>query len=82
MSMEYIRRTYGVPAKRGMTVTICGDGVRFQARIVGSRGQYLRLWIPGGKRSHLYHPTDALEYPAAASGKTPNAPGQPGSAYA
>ena len=72
MSMDYIRRTYGVPAKRGMTVTICGDGTRFQARIVGSRGQYLRLWIPGGKRSHLYHPTDSLEYPAAAKGKTPN----------
>jgi len=33
------------------------------------------------KGLHLYHPTDALEYPAAASGKTPNAPGQPGSAY-
>ena len=65
MSMAYIRRTYGVPAKRGMTVTICCDGTRLQARIVGSRGQYLRLWISGGKRSHLYHPTDALEYPAA-----------------
>lgn len=64
MSMDYIRRTYGVPAKRGMTVTIRGDGTQFQARIVGSRGQYLRLWISGGKRSHLYHPTDALEYPA------------------
>jgi hypothetical protein len=72
MSMDYIRRAYKVPAKRGMTVTIVGDGARIQARIVGSRGQYLRLWIPGGKRSHLYHPTDALEYPAAACSKTPN----------
>jgi hypothetical protein len=63
MTMEYIRRTYGVPAKRGMMVTICGDGVHFQARIVGSRGQYLRLWIAGGKRSHLYHPTDSITYP-------------------
>lgn len=71
MSMEYIRRAYGVAAKRGMTVTICGDGTRFQARIVGSRGQYLRLWIPGGKRSHLYHPTDSLEYPVQARHETP-----------
>lgn len=72
MSMEYIRRIYGVPAKRGMTVTICGDGTRFQARIVGSRGQYLRLWIPGDKRSRLYHPTDALEYPPVARHESGN----------
>ena len=72
MSMDYIRRTYGVPAKRGMTVTICGDGIRVPARIVGSRGKYLRLCIPGGKRSHLYHPTDFLEYPAVARHEPPN----------
>jgi hypothetical protein len=68
MSMEYIRRHYNVPAKRGMSVQICGDdGVRIPARIVGSRGQYLRLWIPGGRRSYLYHPTDALEYPTVST---------------
>lgn len=71
MSMDYIRRTYGVPARRGMTVTICGEGTRFPARIVGSHGQYLRLLIPGGKRSYLYHPTDALEYPAPAATAQP-----------
>lgn len=69
MSMDYIRRHYGVPAKRGMKVRIVGtDGMRFEARITGSRGAYLLLRLPSGRRSHAYHPTSNIEYVLIAQG--------------
>ena len=69
MSMDYIRRHYGVPAKRGMKVRIVGnEGVRFDAVITGSRGAHLLLRIGGGRRSHQYHPTWNIEYIVTAKG--------------
>lgn len=62
MSMEYIRKTYGVPAKRGGTVNVMLDGFSVQGTITGTKGQYLRIRIPGRRRSGLYHPTYALQY--------------------
>ncbi|PKM47066.1 MAG: hypothetical protein CVV05_01365 [Gammaproteobacteria bacterium HGW-Gammaproteobacteria-1] len=63
MSMEYIRKTYGVPAKRGGEVRVMLDGSDgIPGTITGSRGQYLRIRIAGRRRPGLYHPTHALEY--------------------
>jgi len=63
MSMEYIRKTYGVPAKRGGDVRVMlDDGVGIPGTITGSKGKYLRIRIAGRRRSGLYHPTHALEY--------------------
>lgn len=59
MSMEYIRRTYGVPAKRGMRVVIDGK----PGRIVSSMGGYLRVRLDGELRPSNYHPTWRVEYP-------------------
>ncbi len=54
--IEYIRKTYKVPAKRGGKIKYEGkDGV-----IVGSRLGYLRIKINGKIGS--YHPTYNLEY--------------------
>lgn len=58
MSMNYIRRYYAVPAKRGMRVTVDG----YSGTIVGSYGQYLRVRVDGEKHAGLWHPTWRVEY--------------------
>jgi len=58
--MEYIRRTYGVPAKRGMEVIALGKpGV-----IVGSNGAYLRIKTETstGYIILTFHPTFEIVY--------------------
>ena len=65
MSLEYIRRTYGVPAKRGGRVRYTGsehakgpqDGT-----ITGTRGGRLRIRLDGDSYSLPFHPTWKLEY--------------------
>lgn len=58
MSLEYIRKTYQVPAKRGAHVIANGDpGV-----ITGSRGAYLRIRVEGRTKIRCYHLTWAMEY--------------------
>lgn len=70
MSMEYIRRTYGVPAARGAKVVADGQpGV-----ITGSAGQYLRIRLDGDSRSGRYHPTSRMEYVAGAKAEVGWAP--------
>ena len=67
MSMDYIRRTYNVPAKRGGRVQFTSAPKAVQGRIVGSRGQYLRIrWDESGLTQTL-HPTWMMVYL-----KTPN----------
>ena len=67
MSMEYIRRTYGVPARRGALIEHNPDGINFTGRIVGSKGAYLRVRMDGATRIWTLHPTWRVEYL-----KTPN----------
>ena len=58
MSMEYIRNTYGVPAKRGMRVTAYGKpGV-----ITGAKGAYIMVRLDGKTFSLPHHPTDEIVY--------------------
>lgn len=58
MSMQYIRRYYGVPAKRGMRVVAIGKpGV-----ITGSDDARLRIRLDGESRSGIYHPTWEITY--------------------
>jgi hypothetical protein len=57
MSMEYIRKTYNIPAKRGKRIRFHGhDGV-----ITGSLGCRLRARF-GGISTALLHPTWDIEY--------------------
>ena len=64
MSMEYIRKTYGVPAKRGARIEFTDTyGKVHEGRIVGSRGMYLRVdiqTIRGG--TVTLHPTSDVRY--------------------
>jgi len=56
--MDYIRRTYQVPAKRGGRIKYKGK----LGTITGSRGGYLRIRLDGESWINSYHPTFAIEY--------------------
>lgn len=58
MSMDWIRRNYGVPAKVGGKVKFHG----MDAVITSARGHYLRLKMEGAKRSVIVHPVWSMEY--------------------
>lgn len=58
MSLAYIRRYYGVPAKRGGRVTYKGmPGV-----ITGSSDAHLRVRLDGETESVILHPTWNVTY--------------------
>ena len=60
--MDYIRRTYSVPAKRGGRVRFTNAPKAVQGTIVAARGHYLRVrWDESG-RTDTMHPTWMLEY--------------------
>lgn len=64
MSMAYIRRTYGVPARRGARVLFKGvfgeHGI--EGTVIGSRGQYLRVRMDRTGLTWTLHPTWQVEY--------------------
>jgi len=64
--MEYIRQTYGVPAKRGMKITYTYPNPSKQGVITGSSGAHLRIKLDGEKRAGRYHPTWEIQYHAEA----------------
>lgn len=72
MSMAYIRKTYGVPAKRGGRVVYTDTaGRKTQGVITGTEagGLFLRVRLDGWSYSSGLHPTKRIEYlPDAQSG--------------
>jgi hypothetical protein len=69
MSLEYIRKTYDVPAKRGTRVKFTPDSrdkPEF-GKIVGAKAGVLRVRMDGSKRTTFCHPTWQIEYLATAS---------------
>lgn len=62
MSIEYIRKTYGVPAKRGGRVRYTGAKEPQLGTIVATDGAYLKIRLDGKKHALPYHPTWELEY--------------------
>lgn len=58
MNMAYIRRYYGVPAKRGMRVTMDGR----TAVIVGAAYAYLRIRFDDTGKVDVAHPTWRVQY--------------------
>lgn len=64
MNIEYIRRTYGVPAKVGGRVRLGmfrPDPAR-EATIVGAHNACLRVRLDGEKTTRIAHPTWRVEY--------------------
>lgn len=63
MSLEYIRKTYQVPAHRGCRVRFCPcEGINRLGFVVGARGHYIRVRFADMRRTVVLHPTWAVEY--------------------
>lgn len=56
-SLDYVRRNYGVPVKRGMRVVHHGDC----GTVTCGDGQYVRVRFDGRRRSDRCHPL-SLDY--------------------
>ena len=65
--MEYIRRSRGVPAKRGGLVTYTGGDKPREGRILSAHSGYLMILLEGDKYPGTFHPTWELEYHDARS---------------
>ena len=63
--MEYVRKYYGVPAKRGMKVTYTGGSKPKTGVITSAPGAKLMIRMDGMKFSRRYHPTWELTYEVA-----------------
>lgn len=62
MSMAYIRKTYGVPAKRGGRVEYTGEGRAEYGTIKSANGAHLAIKLDGVKHTMPFHPTWCLRY--------------------
>jgi hypothetical protein len=74
--MAYIRKAYGVPAKRGGRVEYTGCGAKETGTITGADGHYLRVRLDGEKEAGNFHPTWALRYLTPNDQLTGRTPGQ------
>jgi len=65
MSMDYVRRTYGVPAKRGMRVRIKANGQWCDGTITRATHYVIVSPDPWPRARLKFHPTDSdyLVYP-------------------
>lgn len=60
--LQYIRRTYSVPAFRGMRIRYTGDKAPKDGRICCARGPYLGVKFDGDTMLRTLHPTWEVEY--------------------
>jgi hypothetical protein len=68
MSMDWIRRSYNVAAKRGGRVEYTGDGKPELGTIRSASGSQLMIQLDGVKHPMPFHPTWKLRYlPSAAA---------------
>lgn len=62
MSMEYIRKTYGVPAMRGGRIEYSGKGFLQTGTIKSAKNGRLKVLMDGDKNAGSYHPTWNIRY--------------------
>jgi hypothetical protein len=62
MSLDYISRTYSVPAAIGTEVIYSGDGKDRLGVITGANGAHLLIRLQGSEQSLPFHPTWKIEY--------------------
>jgi hypothetical protein len=62
MSIDWIRKSYQVPAKVGGRVEYTGGKTPCFGTITGARGGHLRIKLDGDFSSNPYHPTWELRY--------------------
>lgn len=76
MSLDWIRKTYTVPAKRGGRVEYSGDTPPQLGTICGAQGAHLRIRLDGAKHAMPFHPTWMLRYLDEAVVPRPNHRGE------
>ena len=63
MSLDYIRKAYMVPAKKGGRVEyLASDGELMEGTITGASNAHLRVRLDGNRHSMPFHPTWRLKY--------------------
>jgi hypothetical protein len=67
--MDYVRRTYGVPARRGLRVTVDG-----KPGVITRATHYVFVRFDGTDYSRACHPTWRVDY-APDAAPSPGAPG-------
>lgn len=63
--MDWIRRSYNVPARIGGRVIYAGGKERQYGTILGAKNGRLLIRLDGAAKTGFYHPTWNLEYLAA-----------------
>lgn len=62
-NMSWVRKNYGVPAKRGMRVLYTGNGAREYGTIRSAAcGGHLNIQLDGIRGTMPFHPTWQLSY--------------------
>ncbi|MEN6534115.1 MAG: hypothetical protein ABFD89_10665 [Bryobacteraceae bacterium] len=62
MSMDYIRDTYGVPAKRGARIEYTGGEVPRLGTIIGTRNAHIKVRFDDSPIHGNLHPTWKVRY--------------------
>ncbi len=63
MSLEYIRDTFGVPAKRGGRIEFTDSrGAKWRGTIRSARDSRLRVRLDGLRTISILHPTWNMKY--------------------
>lgn len=62
MSFDYIRKTYGVPVKRGARVEYSGVSPSVVGTIISASGAHVNILLDGAKHAMPFHPTWELRY--------------------
>lgn len=73
MSLSYVRKAYGVPAKKGGRVRYTGEGRDEFGTIIGASGPHLKVRLDGVRHGMPFHPTWEIEYLAPLH-RAPRAP--------
>jgi hypothetical protein len=60
--MKYVRKAYGVPARRGGRVEYTGEGKPELGTIRSASGGHLNIQLDGVKHTLPLHPTWKLRY--------------------
>lgn len=76
MSLEWVRKNYNVPARRGGRVEYTGEGKREFGTICGASGAHLSIRLDGVKHTLPFHPTWKLRY-LDTDASSPQAPDEP-----
>lgn len=62
MSIDWIRKNYRVPARRGGRVEYTGEKWPQRGTICGASGSHLSIRLDGVKHTMPFHPTWELRY--------------------